>query len=63
MDPVVPVQMSIHFAAKLEQVLGKGQVQLDLLEGAEHGDPQFESPENVGKVLDFLDKHLGGAIQ
>jgi acetyl esterase/lipase len=63
MDPVVPVQMSIHFAAKLEQVLGKGRVQLDLLDGAEHGDPQFESPENVERVLAFLDKHLKEAIQ
>jgi acetyl esterase/lipase len=58
MDPVVPVQMSINFAAKLEQVLGKDRVQLELLEGAEHGDPRFESPDNVKKVLDFLDKHV-----
>ena len=58
MDPVVPVQMSIDFAAKLEQALGKDRVQLGLLEGAEHGDPQFETPENVKKVLDFIDKHM-----
>jgi acetyl esterase/lipase len=58
MDPVVPVQMSINFAERLEQVLGKNQVQLELLEGAEHGDPRFESAENVKKVLDFLDKHM-----
>jgi acetyl esterase/lipase len=58
MDPVVPVQMSIDFAEKLERALGKNQVQLELLEGAEHADPQFESAENVRKVLDFLDKHM-----
>jgi acetyl esterase/lipase len=58
MDATVPVQMSINFAAKLEQVLGKDRVQLELLEGAEHGDPQFEAPDNVKKVLDFIDKHL-----
>jgi acetyl esterase/lipase len=58
MDAVVPMQMSINFAAKLEQVLGKDWVQLELLEGAEHGDPQFETPDNVRKVLDFLDKHM-----
>lgn len=58
MDPVVPVQMSINFAGKLEQVLGKEKVQLELLEGAEHGDPRFEAPENVKKVLAFLDRHL-----
>jgi hypothetical protein len=57
------VQMSIHFAAKLEQLLGKDRVQLELLEGAERGDPRFESPENVKRVLDFLDKHLKEAIQ
>ena len=59
LDPVVPVQMSINFAAKLEQALGKHQVQLGLLEGAEHGDPLFESPENVAKVFNFLDKFIG----
>ena len=58
LDAVVPVQMSIDFAAKLEQALGKDRVQLGLLEGAEHGDPQFETPENVKKVLDFIDKHM-----
>jgi len=58
MDGIVPVQMSIHFAAKLEKVLGKDMVQLDLLEGAEHADPQFEHPTNVRKVFEFLDKHL-----
>jgi acetyl esterase/lipase len=58
MDAIVPVQMSIDFAAKLEPVLGKDRVQLGLLEGAEHADPQFETPENVRKVLDFLDKQM-----
>ena len=55
---VVPVQMSINFAAKLEQVLGKDRVQLELLEGTEHGDPRFEAPDNVKKVLAFLDRHV-----
>jgi acetyl esterase/lipase len=58
LDDVVPVQMSINFAAKLEQVLGKDRVQLELLEGAGHGDPRFETPHNVNEVLDFLDKHV-----
>jgi acetyl esterase/lipase len=58
MDAIVPVQMSINFAAKLEQALGEDRVQLELLEGAEHGDPRFEALENVEKVLDFLDRRL-----
>ena len=62
-DPVVPVQMSIHLAAALEQAIGKDKVRLELLEGAGHADPQFETPENVKKVLDWLDQHLKSARQ
>jgi acetyl esterase/lipase len=58
MDPVVPVQMSNNFAAKLGDVLGERKVQLGLLEGAEHADPRCEAPENVERVLEFLDAHL-----
>jgi dipeptidyl aminopeptidase/acylaminoacyl peptidase len=57
-DSTVPVQQSINFAAKLEKVLGKSKVTLDLLPGAEHADEAFGTPDNVKKVLDFLDKHL-----
>jgi len=57
-DDTVPVQQSINFASKLEQALGKDRVRLELLEGAGHGDPQFETPDNVKKVLDFIDKYV-----
>ena len=57
-DCVVPVQQSKNFASKLIQVLGKDKVVLELLQGAEHADPMFETPENVKKVLDFLDAYL-----
>ena len=57
-DPVVPVQQSIEFAQKLKRVLGEDKVTLELLEGAEHADPQFESLQNVERVLSFLDEHL-----
>ena len=57
-DHVVPVQHSIEFASKLKKMLGSGMVELDLIEGAEHADPKFETPENVRRVLDFLDRHL-----
>jgi acetyl esterase/lipase len=57
-DPVVPVQQSIEFAEKLRRVLGEENVTLELLEGAEHADMRFETPENVSRVLDFLDSHL-----
>jgi acetyl esterase/lipase len=57
-DPVVPVQQSIEFAEKLRRVLGEDHVTLELLEWAEHADATFETPENVSRVLDFLDRHL-----
>jgi acetyl esterase/lipase len=57
-DPVVPIQQSIELAAKLKQVLGEEQIILELLDGAEHADEKFETPENVTRVLDFLDSHL-----
>lgn len=57
-DPVVPVQQSIEIAKRLEEAWGKDQVTLELLEGAEHADVRFEAPENVTRVLDFLDRHL-----
>lgn len=60
-DPVVPVQQSIEFAEKLKRVLGEEMIVLELLEGAEHADVRFETPENVARVLDFLDEHLKSA--
>jgi acetyl esterase/lipase len=57
-DCIVPVQQSVNFAAKLSKTLGEDRVKLELIQDAEHADPRFESPENVNKVLEFLDKHL-----
>jgi acetyl esterase/lipase len=65
-DHVVPVQQSIRFAAELARVAGADKVQLDVLEGVDHhGDPAFETEQNLRRVFDFLDRHLkqekGGA--
>jgi acetyl esterase/lipase len=57
-DAVVPVQQSVNLAAKLRQSLPENRVRLELLQGAGHGDPKFETPENVTRVLDFLDQFL-----
>jgi len=57
-DAVVPFQHSLQLAEKLMQSIGKESLQLELLEGAAHADPRFETPENVNKVLDFLDRFL-----
>jgi acetyl esterase/lipase len=57
-DATVPVQQSVVMADGLKAVLGNNMVTLELLEEAGHGDKRFETPENVDRVLDFLDKHL-----
>ena len=57
-DCVVPVQQSVNFANKLSKILREDRVRLELIPDAEHADPRFESPDNVKKVLDFLDKCL-----
>jgi len=58
-DPVVPARQSVDMAARLSAVLGTERVTLELIEGAEHADPRFETRENVSRVLDFLDHQRG----
>jgi acetyl esterase/lipase len=57
-DDTVPYQQSANFAAMAARILGPERVSLELIPGAVHADPYFEDPENVNKVLDFLDRHL-----
>ncbi|UJX41919.1 hypothetical protein K9F62_04305 [Desulfovibrio sp. JY] len=53
-DVVPPVP----FAEALRQGAGTGGVTLDILKGADHLGEQFTTPENTGRVLDFLDTHM-----
>jgi dipeptidyl aminopeptidase/acylaminoacyl peptidase len=58
-DAVVPVEQSIHFAGELERIAGKEKVTLEILQGVgHHGDPGFETEQNVDRVFCFLDEHL-----
>jgi acetyl esterase/lipase len=57
-DQLVPTQQSINFAAKLQNVLPGNQVTIELLQGAYHGGKEFDRPENVKKVIHFLDTYL-----
>lgn len=54
-DTRVPVEQPIHFAGALENILGSEMVSLDLLDGAGHGGAVFFLPENMEKVITFLD--------
>lgn len=56
-DDVVPYQQSLTFAQALAAV-APGTVRHELLNGARHADAAFETPENVARVLDFLDVSL-----
>ena len=59
LDQVVPVQQSINLAARIAQVAGPDKVILEVLPGVHHhGDPAFETAENLGRVFRFLDEHL-----
>ncbi len=58
LDDTVPYQQSATFVATARAILGDDHVTLDLIPGARHGDPAFGAPENVAKVLDFLDSVL-----
>ena len=57
-DVTVPYQQSSNFAAKANAMQGSKKVTLELIPDALHADPRFESPENIKKVLDFLDQYL-----
>jgi len=58
LDPVVPMQQSIHFAQCLKTKLGSNKVTVALIPGAHHFSPEFSSPENLNKVFAFLDAIL-----
>jgi acetyl esterase/lipase len=53
-DTIVPFQQSVNFAAKMDAQT----VTFEILPGAGHGDPAFQKPANIQKVLDFLDIQL-----
>jgi acetyl esterase/lipase len=57
-DEIVPVQQSMNFAAEIERGAGAKRVTLEILNDAGHGDPLFETPQNVARVLDFLEQQL-----
>jgi acetyl esterase/lipase len=57
-DVLVPFQQSVEFARVIEERVGRDRFELDILEGAGHDDPAFESEENLARVFRFLDRHL-----
>jgi acetyl esterase/lipase len=58
LDTMVPVQQSMIFVEKLEKYVSHNLFEFDIIEGAGHGDPLFETDENMERVFSFLDRHL-----
>jgi acetyl esterase/lipase len=58
MDDTVPHQQSVNFANKLRTVAGDDKVIHELIQDARHADPKFETPDNLAKVFEFLDRYL-----
>ena len=58
LDDLVPVQQSIIFVEKLEKYVSPERFEFDIIEGAGHADPLFETEENMERVFSFLDKYL-----
>jgi predicted esterase len=57
-DCNVPPAQSKNLADALSEVIGADKVTYTSLEGAGHGGSQFETSENISKVIEFLDKVL-----
>lgn len=58
MDAMVPVQQSMSLVDKLVESVRRDRFEFDILENAGHGDPLFESEDNMERVFQFLDCYL-----
>jgi acetyl esterase/lipase len=57
-DHMVPYLQSVNFAGALVETIGQANVMLNLIENVDHFDSEHNSPENIKKALDFLDRHM-----
>jgi acetyl esterase/lipase len=58
LDTMVPLQQSVMFVEKLEKYVSHDRFEFDIIKGAGHGDPLFETDENMERVFSFLDRYL-----
>lgn len=57
-DEVVPYQQSQDFVNKAKQMSSKSPIVYEIIEGANHGDPLFSTPENLIRVYQFIEECL-----
>ncbi len=56
--PLAATRLPPWALARLAKAIGTGEVFFETIEGAGHAGALFETPENLKKVLDFLDGRL-----
>jgi acetyl esterase/lipase len=57
-DRLIPHEQSTHFAEEYRKTVGHDKVVLDVFPGADHLDEQFNTPQNVQRVIHFLNQYL-----
>lgn len=57
-DPLIPYTQSLNFYNSLKAVLGESKVGYELIGGAGHGGPQFNTDANLTKAIAFFDSKL-----
>jgi acetyl esterase/lipase len=57
-DNLVPFQQSVQLAHAIQARVGADRFELDLFDDAGHGDPVFESEQNLERVFDFIERRL-----
>lgn len=57
-DRNIPITQSENFTKALSKRLGADKVTFEKIEGAGHGTSEFQTAENVAKVIAFLNKYL-----
>lgn len=57
-DDITPMQQSIDFTLKVNQLFGREQAKVEIFPNAIHSSVIFETKMNIGRVLDFIDIEL-----
>lgn len=57
-DELVGYKGSEDLAARINAICGDGRAEVQLFEGATHGDMMYGSKENEGRLFEFLDRFL-----
>lgn len=57
-DEIIPMQQSINFCIKAHDILQDDRVRVEICPHAIHSSVRFETPENLDRVISFIQQHL-----